>query len=421
MDRRETTGRLRRLAPRGRAIRWGAGLAGALAVVAGVRATLGREAPGWVAERRPLVQRVVASGRVMAPARIALASLALGRVVAVTVDEGDDVAPGQVLVRLDEAEARANLAQAEGRVAEAQARVEQVRSVGSKVAAERLRQAELRVEQTARDLGRARDLFAAGASSQAQLDDAQKAADLARSEQEGAAAQALAAADAGADFRLAVAALRQAQGALALARTRLADTELRAPAAGRVLVRSVEPGDVVAAGKPLLVLARAGETRLTVQPDEKNLALVRVGQPATAIADAFPGAPFPAEVSFVAPQVDAARGTIEIRLAVARPPPFLRPDMTVSVTIEVGRRADALVLPADAVRDAAGAPWVLAVEGGRAERRPVRIGLRGEGDVEIVEGLAPGDRVIAPSAGVAPGARVRVHPLATGPERGRAL
>ncbi len=422
MDLHAVRARLGSLARRGRAVRWWAAVAVALLVVAVVRAALGREVAGWIAERRRLVQRVVASGRVMAPARLALASLTLARVAAVLVDEGDDVKAGQVLVRLDDAEARAGLAQAEGRVAEAQARVEQVRSVGSKVSGEQLRQAELRVAQAARDLERARQLFDAGSSSQAQLDDARKALELARSQQEGAAAQAMSAAGGGADFRAAAAALRQAQGALALARTRLADSEIRAPAAGRVLSRTVEPGDVVAAGKTLLVVARAGDTRLTVQPDEKNLALLRVGQPAVAIADAFPDLPFPVAVSFVAPAVDAARGTVEVRLAVPEPPQFLRPDMTVSVNVDVGGRDDALVLPAEAVRDAGGTPWVLAVAQGRAERREVKLGLRGGGMIEILEGLAPGARVVAPSAGlVEPGARVRVHPPDAGPERGRAL
>jgi HlyD family secretion protein len=91
-------------------------------------------------------------------------------------------------------------------------------------------------------------------------------------------------------------------------------------------------------------------------------------------------------------------------------PAHLRPDMTVSVNVEVGRRADALVVPAESIRDAATAPWVLRVVDGRAERRPVRVGLRGEGMIEVVDGLAPGDAVVLPAAGaVEVGARVRAR------------
>jgi HlyD family secretion protein len=374
------------------------------------RAGQARAVPAHFAERRPLVQRVVASGRVMAPARVTLASLALARVVEVAVREGDPVRAGQVLLRLDDAEARAVLAQARGRVQEAAARLDQVRGVTTRTAAETVRQAELEVAQAERDLDRARRLFDAGAASAAQLDQATQALSLARSRAETATIQAASVQTEGAEARLAAAALRQAQAAEAAARARLDERQLVAPCAGRVLVRDVEAGDVVAAGRALLVLAEDGPTRLTVQPDEKNLAVLRLGQPAEAAADAFPAERFPATVSYIAPAVDAARGTVEVRLAVPAPPAFLRPDMTVSVNVEVGRKADALVVPAEVIRDAGTDPWVLRVAGGRAERRPVQVGLRGEGMVEVVDGLAPGDPVVLPAAGaVDAGARVRAR------------
>jgi HlyD family secretion protein len=92
------------------------------------------------------------------------------------------------------------------------------------------------------------------------------------------------------------------------------------------------------------------------------------------------------------------------------------------VNVTVGRKEDALVVPAEAVRDAATDPWVVRVEGGRAARRAVRLGLRGEGMLEVVDGLAPGDAVVPPAAGtIDDGARVRVRRLAPPPEFARAL
>jgi HlyD family secretion protein len=384
----------------------------AVAVAAALLARAGqaRPVPAQVAERRPLVQRVVASGRVMAPAKITLASLSLARVVEIAVREGDTVRAGQLLLRLDEVEARAALAQARGRVQEAAARLDQVRGPTTRTAAETVRQAELDVAQAERDLDRVRRLFDAGAASAQQLDQATQALSLARSRAESATIQAASVQAEGAEARLAAAALRQAQAAEAVARARLDERQVRAPCAGRVLVRDVEVGDVVAAGRALLVVAEDGPARLTVQPDEKNLAVLRVGQPAEAAADAFPAEPFQAAVSWIAPAVDPARGTVEVRLAVPAPPAFLRTDMTVSVNVEVGRKADALVVAAEAVRDAATEPWVLRIADGRAERRAVRVGLRGEGMLEIVDGLAPGDAVVLPSAGlVEAGARVRAR------------
>src|SRR6185369_7894854 len=277
-----------------------AALAVAIALLAAARALRGREVAGWAVERRTLVQRVVASGRVMAPARIALAALALSKVVAVAVDEGDRVRAGQLLVRLDDADARAALQGARARVLEAAARLDQVRGPGARNAAEALRQAELKVALAEREWERIRRIGDAGGASAAQVDDAEKALAVARSAREGAAAQAASLAGGGAEQRLAVASLEVARAAEAQARARLDEKELRAPADATVIARDVEPGDVAAAGKTLLVLARAGDTRLSAQPDEKNLALLASGQRARAVADAFPDAPFDATLTFIA-------------------------------------------------------------------------------------------------------------------------
>jgi HlyD family secretion protein len=80
--------------------------------------------------------------------------------------------------------------------------------------------------------------------------------------------------------------------------------------------------------------------------------------------------------------------------------------------VTVGRKDDALVVPAEAVRDAATDPWVIRVEGGRTARRAVRLGLRGDGMLEVVDGLAPGDAVVPPVAGtIDAGTRVRIRRL----------
>jgi len=375
------------------------------------RAALGPQVPTHLVARRDLVQRVVASGRVLPPSRIQMGSLFVGQAAKVLVREGDRVQEGQLLVQLDDADARAALAQARAAAAQARARLEQVRLVATRTSAEALRQARLRVEQAETKLRRTEAMARAGSVAQAELDDAQKALELARSQEESAAVQARSAAE-GSDLRAVQAALAQAQATERAAETRLAQTQLRAPGPGVVIERRVEPGDVVTAGRALLVLARDGETEISVQPDEKNLATLRVGQEAAVVADAYPDRPFPARVTYLAPAVDPARGTVEVKLAVADPPPFLRTDMTVSVNVDVARRSGVLVLPADCVRDAGGQPWVLAVTSGRAVRRPVRLGVRGADVVQIAEGLAEGDAVVAPAAGpVVEGRRVRSRPL----------
>jgi len=370
---------------------------------------MGPRVPVWEAEKRELVQRVVASGRVLAPARIQLGSVVVGRVTRVAVEKGDRVKAGQVLVLLDDAEARAALAQARSAVAQAAARLEQVEVVSAQVTSQAVRQAELRLEQAEVKLTRNRTLAEAGSVSRSDLDDALQARDLAASQLATARIQASAAAG-GADRRAVLAALEQARGAEQAAAARLDQLQIRSPSDGVVTERDAEPGDVVQPGRTLLVVARDGPTQLSVLPDEKNLAFLAIGQAATASVDAFPDTIFPARVAYIAPAVDLSRGTVEVKLDVADPPPFLRPDMTVSVNVEVGRDPAALVVPAAAVRDAGTDPWALVVRDGRTVRQPVKLGMRGEGTVQVLSGLVPGEVVVAPSSTVGPGARVRTEP-----------
>lgn len=389
--------------------RWLALGALAAAGLLGFRALRGPEVAVQLAVRGALVERVVATGQVLAPARVSLGALQLAQVAEVPVREGDRLRKGDLVVRLDDAEARSALSAARAAVAQAEARLAQVRGVTATMASEALEQARVKLSQAERRQRRAEQLAAGGSASQQELEDAAHALELARSQVQAAAAQAAATTGAGTDLALAQAQLAQARAQRDSAETRLAQTRLVAPADAVVLVRGCEPGDVVAAGKPLAVLATEGETRLTVQPDEKNLALLRPGQPAQASADAFPAAPFEARVTYVAPAVDPTRGTVEVRLAVPRPPAFLRPDMTVSVNVEVGRREGVVLVPAEAVRGAAGDAWLVVVAGGRAERRAVEVGARGQGVVEIRAGLREGEAV-ATGAAVKPGQRARPAP-----------
>ncbi|MBZ4419576.1 efflux RND transporter periplasmic adaptor subunit [Myxococcus sp. RHSTA-1-4] len=381
---------------------------GVLVALAVVRSVRGPEVEGLRVRREPLVHRVVVSGRVSPPAEVTVAARVAGTVEAVEVDEGQRVEPGQVLARLDADTLRAEVARALAAVRQSRARLTQLLEVSAPQRAEAVRQATVEREQAERALERARTLAEAGAITRAQLDDALAAVDVARSRQASAEAQAAASGRGGPEQRLAEAAVAQAEAELRAAESRLADASLTAQVPALVLRRDVEPGDSVQGGQALLRLARVGGTQLTVEPDERSLAYLRPGQPAVASADAFPRERFSARVETVAPSVDPDRGTVEVKLAVPEPPGYLRPGMTVSVDIEVGRRESALVLPTEAVRDAASErPWVLVFQDGRATRRDVVPGLRGEGTLEVVDGLSEGELVL--SGKVVPGQRVRVR------------
>lgn len=363
----------------------------------------------YVSQRDDLAQSVVATGRVITPARISVASDTVGRVAQVPVAEGARVAAGEVLVVLDEREARATLDQAQAVVDETQARLLALRHLDFPAAQQDREQARAAADLARRRLRRIELLRTQGFVSEAEVDDARNAAEIADSRLRSADLAVAAKRSSGSDERIAQAELARGRSALAAAQTNLDRKRIRAPNAGILVTRSVEAGDVVQPGEELMTLSADGETRLVVAIDEKSLALLAEGQSALASADAFPDRRFNARLYYLNPGVDALRGAVEVKLRVDDPPAYLRQDMTVSVDIRVADRRQVVVLPADAVRQDARGTFVLALQEGRVVRRDVRVGIRGQGRTEIVQGLNAGVAVIPPSAGarIAPGQRAR--------------
>lgn len=321
------------------------------------------------ASARPLLRTLQFSARVATPSRVELGTTVTGRVAQVRVDEGDSVHAGAALIELESDEARAAMQQAHAS----------------------LKQSEATLRAAERDLPRTQELVAQAFYSQQKLDEARKAADVAKAQRDAAGA------------------------ALDVARAKLAQHVVRAPADGQVLVRSVEPGQIVQAGKALMTVSVQGPLELVAQVDERFIGQLQGGQAARVLADAYPNQPFDAIVSRLAPSVNAQTGSVEVLLSVrGQRPVFLREDMTLSVEVRTGERADARVLPLGALRssstDGEGAAGeVMVMQGERAVVRPVKLGLRTLTEVEVVSGLQDGDRVIMGAPGLAPNASVRVR------------
>ena len=376
----------------------------ALAVAAvgwiGVQKLRGPVLDGYEVAARPLVQTVVATGRVVAVSRAQVGSPVTGVVLERRVEEGDVVHPGDVLavLRADDLEAA---------MREAESALAQLQQSTRPQAQAALREAEARLAQASREAARRRDLFQRQLIAREAMEQAVQAETVARS----AAEQARLAAGALAAGKPSEAAAR---ARLATAQAQLAKTTIRAEVAGTVLTRNAEPGDLVQPGRILFEIARAGATEVLVPLDEKNLEVLALGQPAMCIADAYPSRPFPAEVGFIAPSIDPQRGSVDIRLTVSPVPDFLRQDMTVSVNVETGRRERAIVVPNDALGQVDGDRAELwRVVDGRVNRREVTLGLRGLAMTEVTGGLAAGDWILADAAAaVADGDRVRVSEAA---------
>ena len=370
---------------------------------------LGTPTDVYPAASGELVQSVVASGRIISPQRVSVALQGSGRVLRVAVKEGQTVELGQLLIELDNSDARASLMQASAAVAQARAKLRQLGELSQPLAMQTLVQAQASALQTRKTLERDRDLVARGFISQAVVDEAQRAVDVAASQVTGAQAQVKTNTAGGSDILLAQAALTQALAGEQLARVKLDQGQVLAPSGGVLISRSVEAGDIVQPGKALMVLAANGQTQVLVQIDEKNLSKIALGQKAYGSADAFASERFDAVVSFMNPGVDAARGSVEVKLSVANPPPYLRQDMTVSIDIETARRTATVVIPTSALQDAAtDKPWVLVVRDKRAVKQFVTLGLLGDTRVEVLQGLAKGEGVVPKSKlGVKAGQRVR--------------
>lgn len=386
------------------------GLLMALAAVAmAFRWWIGPSIGAETVMRRDFVQTVVASGHVETPHRVDVGAQITGTVSRVPVAEGQVVKAGDTLVELESAEVRAAMRQAEVAVLQAEARLRQLREVQMPVAEQAARQAQTNLENARSQLRRNQDLFQKGFIGEAALEDTRKAVDLADAQARSTQKQLETVRTTGSDYALAEAALAEAQASAQVARARTSYTTITATVDGTLIARNVEVGDVVQAGKVLMVLSPAGRTQLVVDIDEKNLHLLAIGQKALASADAYPRQRFAAELVYINPGVNAQTGAVQIKLDVPSPPMSLKQDMTVSVDIEVASRPQALLVPSSVVHDAdSNAPWVLRVQEGRAVRSAVRLGLRSGGFCEVVEGLRAGDRVIPLAAAVTAGARVRI-------------
>ncbi len=330
-----------------------------------------------VARRQPFRSYVTASGEIVAARYADIGSSVMGRLVSLPVREGDRVAAGQVLARVDPVPA-----ETETRAAEAAQHA---------LAADRAAAAAAEVE-SARDLERARALREQGLTPQADLDATVAVADSARAQREAA------------DKRVA-----EGRARLASARDRLAKTEITAPMDGVVTRLGAREGEMVVVGvqnQPgtiLMTLSDLSSIDAEVDVAEADVMRLAVGQPATAKLEALPGRAFTGRVVEIGasalPVAGAAAAAREFRVVVRLDAAGaeLRPGLTCDVEILAEERADALTVPLQAVvlRAVEGSErtGIFRVEAGRARFTPVETGIVGGLDVEV-RGIAEGATLV---------------------------
>lgn len=352
--------------------------------------------PSYEVVSSPLIQTVVASGRVEKVSRTQIGSEITGVVLERLVQEGDRVSRGDVLLVLKSDEISAQVRQAE-------AELKELATTRRPQAEFDLANAKVQLEQAQREAVRRRNTEL-GILSAEEREKSIEAEKLARNNLESA--------------RLKVASLApdkveetKLREQLAALQAQLAKTKIRAEVSGIILTRNVEPGDLVQPSQTLFTIALDGATEIRVPFDERNLPLLALQQKAAVITDAYPDQPFPAHINFIAPSIDAQRGTVDVRLTVDPVPDFLRQDMTVSVNVETNKREQTLVIPNDALSSISGnKAMVILVRDRKIQRHPITLGLRGLVMSEVVAGLKEGDHVLTDAESVLKdGIRVRIE------------
>lgn len=240
-----------------------------------------------------------------------------GKVAAVLFEEGDQIAAGQVVARLEDQDLKQEVAVAEARVASAEANLAKLvtgsRPQDIKSAEAALASARADLADKQRDLERQRELFKRGSTARATLDKAQTAHDLA-AEAVRRAAEGLSLAREGfrsEDVAAGRAELNLARASLELARTKLSYATLVSPTPGVVLVRDAEPGEVVAVGTPVVTMGDLDGVWLEAYLPEPELAKVRLGQTAQVTTDSYPDKRYPGRISFISSKAEFTPKTVE--------------------------------------------------------------------------------------------------------------
>jgi membrane fusion protein (multidrug efflux system) len=257
----------------------------------------------------------------------------VNQVTAVRFIEGQQVAKGSVLVELDSAQVRADLAAAEATLIESRSQYQ-----------------------------RSRELYTTKILSDSQLEQIE-------------------------------ATFRANEARVASARARVNDTVIRAPFAGRVGLRRVSVGSLISPGTVITTLDDTSTIKLDFTVPETFLPVVKPGLEITARSIAYPDTTFSGKVSSIDSRVDPASRSVTVRALLPNPEGLLKPGMFLTTRLSRGA-IDALLIPEQALVPEGGDVFVFVVSDGVAEKRKVQIGQRRVGEVQVVEGLASGEQVV---------------------------
>ena len=276
---------------------------------------------------------IEALGTARANESVEITAKVVNQVAAVRFTEGQQVRRGEVLVELDSEQQRADLAAAEATLAESQSLYR-----------------------------RSRELYTTKVLSDSQIEQIE-------------------------------ATYKANEARVASARSRVADTVIRAPFDGRVGLRRVSVGSLISPGTVITTLDDTSTIKLDFTIPETFLAAVQPGLEITARSVAYPDESFAGKVASIDSRVDPSTRAVTVRALLPNPRGLLKPGMFLTVRLSRGE-VDALLVPEQALVPEQGDVFVFVVQDGTAAKRRIRLGERRVGDVQVLEGLAEGEVVV---------------------------
>ncbi|MCU0872200.1 MAG: efflux RND transporter periplasmic adaptor subunit [Pirellulaceae bacterium] len=327
-------------------------------------------------ETGEIVAEVMGTGTLEARVKSTVSPKIAGRIEQLLADQGDHVQAGQLLFTLDDAELKQQVEIAQADIASAQAALDRLEADRAQAAAilEQARQSDERVKKlVAREVATAEESDkATEALSVAQAGVARAEAALLEGRKQ------LIAAEKNLDFRRAV----------------LADTQVSAPFDGLIVRRYRDPGDIVVPGSPALTLVSLDEIWISAWVDETEMARLRADQPARVVFRSEPRGGYQGRVARLGREADRETREFVVDVRVLKLPENWAVGQRAEVYIETDRKPAIPILPTSFVIWRDEKAGVFCKVGGRAQWRPVELGLQARETAEVVAGLQAGDVVL---------------------------
>ena len=377
---------------------------------------------------------VTASGYVVPRHKVEVSAKVIGTIREAMVKRGDRVNKGDILLKIEDEEFQARAVAAEAQVAMLQARVAELKA-GSRpeeigAAEAQAASAEATLRDAERVLQRMEALHAVGASSKEEMERARTNRNVAQAQLEAArkTARLVAIGPRKEHIEGASAQLREAEANLALARTELGYTLIRAPISGTILEKLAEEGELVTstnfggtrgAKNSVVSMADLSDLQVEVEVNENELAKLKRDQQTEIRLDSNPQRVYAGKVDEVSPQADRQKGTVQVKVSVIDPDDSMKTEVNARVTF-LGDAPDAaqantsrsrLWITKEALVPGASPPIVYVLQDHKAAAKQVKTGVEAEKGVEVVEGLTGSeDLIIAPLTDISEGARVVAAP-----------